>query len=156
MITGLDLVEWQLRVACGERLPLEQAQIRRNGHAIEVRHCAEDPEHDFVPSAGKLERMQWPDQDEALRVDDGFREGDVVPALYDSLLGKIIAHGETRDAALDTLIEAVADVRVVGLASNAAWLVRALEVPAFRRAELSTAFIAQNSEWLNRQPDAPP
>jgi 3-methylcrotonyl-CoA carboxylase alpha subunit len=153
MITGLDLVEWQLRVACGERLPLEQSQIRRAGHAIEVRHCAEDAEHDFVPSAGKLERMRWPETNESVRVDDGFREGDVVPALYDSLLGKIVAHGEARDAALDTLLEAVAQVRVVGLETNASWLVRALEVPAFRRAQLSTAFIAQNSALLTAPPD---
>ena len=153
-ITGLDLVEWQLRVACGERLPLEQSQIRRTGHAIEVRHCAEDPERDFLPSAGKLEIMRWPDEDDDLRIDDGFREGDVVPALYDSLLGKIIAHGESRDAALDRLTEAmVEEVRVLGVETNASWLARALQVPAFRRAELSTAFIAQNSALLNAEPD---
>jgi 3-methylcrotonyl-CoA carboxylase alpha subunit len=155
-ITGLDLVEWQLRVASGEPLPLKQSEIRRSGHAIEVRHCAEDPSADFVPSAGTLELMRWPAEDQNLRVDDGFREGDTVPALYDSLLGKIVAHGASRDAALDRLIEGVAEVRVSGVATNASWLKRALETPAFRRADLSTAFIAQNSALLSRQPDPVP
>ena len=152
-ITGLDLVEWQLRVAAGEPLPLAQADIRRTGHAIEVRHCAEDPSADFLPSSGTLDLMRWPEQDDSLRVDDGFREGDVVPALYDSLLGKIVAHGPSRDAALDRLIDAVGDVRVHGVATNASWLRRALDTPAFRRAELSTAFIAQNARLLNVVPD---
>jgi 3-methylcrotonyl-CoA carboxylase alpha subunit len=155
-ITGLDLVEWQLRVASGERLPLKQADVRRTGHAIEVRLCAEDPARDFVPSAGTLDLMWWPTEGEGLRVDRGFETGDVVPALYDSLLGKIIAHGSSRDVALDGLIEGVEDVRADGIATNASWLARALREPAFRRAEVSTAFIAQNASSLSAPADPVP
>ena len=155
-ITGLDLVEWQLRVASGEPLPLKQADVRRTGHAIEVRLCAEDPARDFVPSAGTLDLMWWPTEREGLRVDHGFEAGDVVPALYDSLLGKIIAHGTSRDAALDRLIEGVEDVRADGISTNASWLVRALREPAFRRAEVSTAFIAQNASSLSAPADPVP
>ena len=155
-ITGLDLVECQLRVASGEPFPLEQADVRRTGHAIEVRLCAEDPARDFVPSAGTLDLMWWPSELEGLRVDRGFEAGDVVPALYDSLLGKIIAHGNSRDAALDRLIDGVEDVRADGIATNASWLVRALREPAFRRAEVSTAFIAQNASSLSAPADPVP
>jgi 3-methylcrotonyl-CoA carboxylase alpha subunit len=147
-ITGLDLVEWQLRVAAGERLPLTQEQIRRNGHAIEVRLCAEDPARDFVPSAGKLELMMWPDERDGARVDHGFETGDTVPSLYDSLLGKVIAHGPSREAALDRLIDAVADVRVQGVSTNASWLVRALSQPDFRNGDVSTAFVAKHGDAL--------
>ena len=156
MITGLDLVEWQLRVAAGEPLPLKQGDIQRAGHAIEVRLCAEDPARDFVPSVGKLDLMWWPTEHDGLRVDRGFESGDAVPSYYDSLLGKIIAHGPSRDAALDRLIAGVEDVRVDGVATNASWLVRALRAPAFRRAEVSTAFIPQNASLLSATPDTAP
>ena len=156
MITGLDLVEWQLRVAAGEPLPLQQADIRRSGHAIEVRLCAEDPARDFVPSIGTLDLMWWPTEHDGLRVDRGFESGDAVPSFYDSLLGKIIAHGPSREAALDRLIAGVEDVRVDGVATNASWLVRALRAPAFRRAEVSTAFIPQNASLLSAASDAAP
>jgi len=156
MITGLDLVEWQLRVASGEPLPLKQADIQRSGHAIEVRLCAEDPARDFVPSVGTLDLMWWPAEHDGLRVDRGFESGDAVPSFYDSLLGKIIAHGPSRDAALDRLIAGVEDVRVDGVATNASWLVRALGAPAFRSADVSTAFIPQNAAWLGTVPDAAP
>jgi 3-methylcrotonyl-CoA carboxylase alpha subunit len=155
-ITGLDLVEWQLRVASGEPLPLKQSDIRRSGHAIEVRLCAEDPARDFVPSVGTLDLMWWPTEHDGLRVDRGFESGDAVPSFYDSLLGKIIAHGGSRDTALDRLIAGVEDVRVDGVASNASWLARALRAPAFRKADVSTAFIPQNADGLNAAPDAIP
>ena len=155
-ITGLDLVEWQLRVAGGEPLPQKQSDIRRAGHAIEVRLCAEDPARDFVPSVGTLNLMWWPTENDGLRVDRGFESGDAVPSFYDSLLGKIIAHGESRDAALDRLIEGVADVRVDGVATNASWLVRALRAPAFRQGDLSTAFIPRNAAVLEAIADAAP
>jgi 3-methylcrotonyl-CoA carboxylase alpha subunit len=156
MITGLDLVEWQLRVAAGEALPLKQADLHRTGHAIEVRLCAEDPSRDFVPSIGTLDLMWWPTEHDGLRVDRGFESGDAVPSFYDSLLGKIIAHGPSRDAALDRLIAGVEDVRVDGVATNASWLVRALRAPAFRRADVSTAFIPLNAALLNAGPDVAP
>jgi 3-methylcrotonyl-CoA carboxylase alpha subunit len=156
MITGLDLVEWQLRVAAGEPLPLKQEELHRTGHAIEVRLCAEDPARDFVPSVGTLDLMWWPTEHDGLRVDRGFESGDAVPSFYDSLLGKIIAHGPSREAALDRLIAAVEDVRVDGVVTNASWLGRALRAPAFRRAEVSTAFIPQNAALLGAVPDTAP
>jgi len=155
-ITGLDLVEWQLRVASGEPLPRKQQDIKRSGHAIEVRLCAEDPSQGFVPSAGKLELMWWPTAERGLRADRGFETGDTVPTLYDSLLGKIIAHGESRDAALDTLIAGVEDVRVDGIATNASWLARALREPAFRAGDVSTAFIAEHADSLSAPADPLP
>ncbi len=97
-VTGLDLVEWQLRVASGEPLPLAQEDIRLRGHAIEARVCAEDPDRDFLPSAGELRLLQWPAA-ESIRVDAGFTTGDAVPATYDSLLGKVIAWAPDRSQA---------------------------------------------------------
>src|SRR5262249_32470655 len=97
-VTGLDLVEWQLRIASGEPLPLQQGAIRLEGHAIEARVCAEDPERDFLPSAGRLQLMRWP-TGEDVRVDAGFSSGDVVPESYDSLLGKVIAWAPSRTEA---------------------------------------------------------
>jgi 3-methylcrotonyl-CoA carboxylase alpha subunit len=153
-ITGLDLVEWQLRVASGERLPLAQSDIRERGHAIEVRLCAEDPAQDFVPSAGDLELLKWPEETAGVRVDAGFETGDTVSPLYDSLLGKIIAHAQTREAAIDRLVSALDELRVSGVSTNAQWLARALLRPDFRDGNVSTAFIARNSDALAAQPDA--
>ena len=152
-ITGLDLVEWQLRVATGERLPLSQSQIRERGHAIEVRVCAEDPAKGFVPSAGDLELLKWPEETAGVRVDAGFESGDTVSPLYDSLLGKIIAHAETREAAIDRLVSALDELRVSGVATNAQWLARALLRPDFRDGNVSTAFIARNADALAAEPD---
>jgi 3-methylcrotonyl-CoA carboxylase alpha subunit len=152
-ITGLDLVEWQLRVASGERLPLAQSQIRRNGHAIEVRICAEDPAKGFVPSAGDLELLKWPEETAGVRVDAGFETGDTVPTLYDSLLGKVIAHAESREAAIDRLVSALDELRVSGVATNTQWLARALMRPDFRSGNVSTAFVARNGDALAKEPD---
>ena len=103
MITGLDLVEWQLRVAAGEPLPLGQKAIRMHGHAIEARIYAEDPEHDFAPSIGRLALFHTPEPSPEVRIDTGFATGDSVPVHYDALLAKLICHGDTRDTALATL-----------------------------------------------------
>jgi 3-methylcrotonyl-CoA carboxylase alpha subunit len=105
-IHGLDLVEWQLRIAAGERLPFTQAALNPSGHAIEVRLCAEDPDADFVPSSGRLRRADWPERLAGVRVDAGFETGDVVPSDYDSLLAKVIAHGRDRDEARTRLVRA--------------------------------------------------
>jgi 3-methylcrotonyl-CoA carboxylase alpha subunit len=153
-ITGLDLVEWQLRVASGEGLPLTQSQIRQNGHAIEVRICAEDPSKGFVPSAGELELLKWPEETAGVRVDAGFETGDTVPTLYDSLLGKVIAHAESREAAIDRLVSALDELRVSGVATNTQWLARALMQPDFRSGNVSTAFLARNGDALAKEPDA--
>ena len=124
-VTGLDLVEWQLRVAAGESLPLSQAEIRFNGHAIEARVCAEDPEKDFLPSAGLLRLMEWPIQ-ESVRVDQGFVTGDLVPENYDSLVGKVIAWAPSRTQAADRLATALEQTHCAGVRTNERWLARIL------------------------------
>ncbi|MBV9344533.1 MAG: ATP-grasp domain-containing protein [Gammaproteobacteria bacterium] len=130
-ITGLDLVEWQLRVAAGEPLPLTQEQVRFSGHAIEARVCAEDPARGFLPSAGRLQRLQWP-QAEQVRVDAGFGSGDTVPDNYDSLLGKVIAWGGTRAEAAERLAAALERTECAGVRSNEHWLARWLRGTEFR------------------------
>ena len=152
-IFGLDLVEWQLRVAAGEPLPFAQEQLRSRGHAIEVRVCAEDASAEFAPSAGRLTALRWPDDVEGLRVDAGFEAGDDVPSHYDSLLGKLIGHGGTRAEALAVLASGLGRLRIAGIASNAAWLAGALEVAAFAAAELSTRFVAEHGAALAAVPE---
>jgi 3-methylcrotonyl-CoA carboxylase alpha subunit len=148
LVTGLDLVEWQLRVAAGERLPLAQDEIRVRGHAVEARVCAEDPSKGFVPSAGALRIALWPADEPGIRVDAGFASGDVVPTHYDSLLGKVIGSGATRAEALAQLARGLAGVRIAGISSNAAWLARAVAHRAFRAGEVSTAFVADHGAAL--------
>ncbi len=148
LVTGLDLVEWQLRVAAGERLPLAQGEIRVRGHAIEARVCAEDPARGFVPSAGTLRLAQWPAEEAGIRVDAGFASGDVVPPHYDSLLGKVVGSGATRAEALAQLGRGLAGVRIAGITTNAAWLARAVAHPAFRAGGVSTAFVAEHGDAL--------
>ncbi|MGH8266787.1 MAG: acetyl-CoA carboxylase biotin carboxylase subunit, partial [Steroidobacteraceae bacterium] len=125
-VTGLDLVEWQLRIAAGEPLPLSQEAVRLEGHAIEARVCAEDPERGFLPSAGRLQLMQWPALD-AVRVDAGFASGDTVPDCYDSLLGKVIAWAPDRGRAAATLASALSQTYCAGVHTNERWLARILE-----------------------------
>jgi 3-methylcrotonyl-CoA carboxylase alpha subunit len=129
-ITGLDLVEWQLRVAGGESLPLSQEQVRFEGHAIEARVCAEDPARGFLPSAGHLQLLEWPVM-EAVRVDAGFASGDTVPDSYDSLLGKVIAWAPERDQAAARLAQALEHTYCAGVHSNERWLARILRSPRF-------------------------
>jgi len=147
-VLGLDLVEWQLRIAAGEPLTLAQSDIVPRGHAIEARVCAEDAASGFVPSAGRLTHLAWPEHVAHVRVDAGFEQGDEVPSQYDSLLGKVIGTGADRAAALGALARGLAALRVVGVATNAAWLARALEVPAFANAALSTGFAAEHAATL--------
>jgi len=147
-ITGLDLVEWQLRIAAGEHLALEQAGIRAHGHAVEVRVCAEDPVSDFLPGAGKLVRADWPGALAGIRADYGFESGDTVPANYDSLLGKVVAHGATRSEAIARLRTALSHTRIAGVPSNVSWLAAALDTAAFRSGPVSTAFVSEQGERL--------
>jgi len=147
-ITGLDLVEWQLRIAAGEPLPLAQHEIQVRGHAIEARVCAEDPSKGFVPSAGTLRLAQWPAPEPGVRVDAGFESGDVVPTHYDSLLGKVIGSGRARAEAIAQLGRGLAGVRISGITTNAGWLARAAAHPAFRAGEVSTAFVAEHGDAL--------
>jgi len=129
-VTGLDLVEWQLRVAGGEPLPLAQEQIRLSGHAIEARVCAEDPWRDFLPSAGTLHLAEWP-RGESLRVDAGFVGGDSVPAVYDSLLAKVIAWAPAREQAALRLADALEHTDLAGIHTNERWLGRILRSRVF-------------------------
>jgi 3-methylcrotonyl-CoA carboxylase alpha subunit len=142
-VTGLDLVEWQLRVASGEPLPLAQEDIRLHGHAIEARVCAEDPERDFLPSAGELRQLQWPSA-VSIRVDAGFMTGDVVPASYDSLLGKVIAWAPERTQAAARLSSALEHIYCVGVKTNERWLSRVLRAPRFLEARHSIALLQED------------
>jgi 3-methylcrotonyl-CoA carboxylase alpha subunit len=145
-ITGLDLVEWQLRVAAGEKLPLSQNEIRLNGHAIEARLYAEDPQHDFLPSTGTLERLHLPEN--VVRVDSGVREGDAVTPFYDPMIAKVIAHAETREATAAKLAHALEETQIAGLRTNAAFLIRALKHPDFVAGEIDTGFIPKHQAEL--------
>ena len=144
-ITGLDLVEWQLRVASGEPLPLVQEDIQFRGHAIEARVCAEDPDRDFLPSAGDLRRLEWPVA-ESIRVDAGFTTGDVVPATYDSLLGKVIAWAPDRSQAAARLSSALEHIYCAGVQTNERWLARVLRAPRFLEVRHSIAFLQESAK----------
>jgi 3-methylcrotonyl-CoA carboxylase alpha subunit len=143
-ITGLDLVEWQLRVAAGEPLPLSQEQVRFDGHAIEARVCAEDPERGFLPSAGQLHLLEWPHL-QGVRVDAGFATGDTVPDCYDSLLGKIIAWGRNRDEAAARLAAALQATYSAGVHTNERWLARILSSPRFLKVRHNIALLDTNA-----------
>ncbi|WP_447803446.1 acetyl/propionyl/methylcrotonyl-CoA carboxylase subunit alpha [Pseudomonas serbica] len=140
LITGLDLVAWQLQVAAGLPLPLRQEQVQLSGHAMEVRLYAEDPAQDFVPQTGRIARWE-PALQSGVRIDHGLMEGQQVSPFYDSMLGKIIAHGATREEARRKLLRAVQDSVLLGLPSNQRLLAGLLEHPQFIRGEFSTGFI---------------
>lgn len=140
-ITGLDLVEWQLRVAQGETLGFRQQDLSVNGHAMEARLYAEDPERGFLPTSGTVKHLAMPDSLPNVRVDSGIRAGNVIGSDYDPMLAKVIAWGPSRDAARQSLITALAYTEVGGLTTNLPFLSRALKNDAFSRAELSTDFV---------------
>jgi acetyl-CoA carboxylase biotin carboxylase subunit len=146
-ITGFDLVEWQLRVASGEKLPALQKDIHAKGHAIEARLYAEDPQKGFLPSVGKLERLRFPDG-AGIRVDTGVREGDTVSPFYDPMIAKVIAWDETREGAAARLADALAQTQVAGVRTNNAFLIRALRHPDFITGNIDTGFIARHEANL--------
>jgi 3-methylcrotonyl-CoA carboxylase alpha subunit len=150
-ITGLDLVEWQFRIASGEKLPLTQDKVPLNGHAIEARLYAEDPERGFLPSTGKLVALQFP-QAEGLRVDTGVEQGDEVTPFYDPMIAKLIAHGPMRGDALDTLADALDKTVVIGPRSNAGFLAALCRMRGFRNGEFDTGFIERNLAILKAEP----
>ena len=154
-ITGLDLVEWQLRVAFGQPLPLAQEQLRINGHAIEARICAENPDNNFLPTTGTLHVYQKPVctafERGLVRIDDGVREGDTISPFYDSMVAKLIVHGQTREEALSRLDEALAQTRIVGLSTNVQFLRYVVRSPSFAQAKLDTALIPREEAVLFRQ-----
>jgi len=146
MITGLDLVEWQLRVAAGEALPLSQAQIAMHGHAIEVRLYAEVPEAGFLPSSGTLRRFELPPASGALRLETGIEAGDRVGIDYDPMLAKLIVHAGTRAEAVAALRAALAQVRIEGVGNNVMFLRRLAASAAFTRGEIDIGFIERTHE----------
>jgi 3-methylcrotonyl-CoA carboxylase alpha subunit len=148
MISGQDLVEWQLRVAAGEELPLSQDQLVIRGHAFEARIYAEDPEQDFLPATGTLTFLQAPRESEHVRVDSGVLQGDEVSVYYDPMIAKLIVWDENRQRALVRLAGALADYRVSGLRTNLSFLYNLATCPPFAAAELDTGFIERHRELL--------
>jgi 3-methylcrotonyl-CoA carboxylase alpha subunit len=146
-VTGLDLVEWQLRVAAGEVLPRRQHELARRGHAIEARLYAEDPERGFLPQTGTLHRLQLPGA-ELARVDTGVRQGDAVTPFYDPMIAKIIAWGEDRPAAVGRLRRALAETAILGLRTNLGFLARVAADGDFAAAAVDTGFIERHRETL--------
>jgi 3-methylcrotonyl-CoA carboxylase alpha subunit len=147
MVTGLDLVEWQLRVAVGEALPVDQRDLRLRGHAIEARLYAEDPERGFLPQTGTLHELRFPPADVA-RVDTGVRRGDRLTPFYDPMIAKIIVWGEDRPAALNSLRRALAETAVLGIVTNLGLLVRISAHPEFAAAAVDTGFIERHRDVL--------
>lgn len=145
LITGIDLVEWQLRVANGEPLPLEQHQIAINGHAVEARIYAEDPQAGFLPSIGKLVKVAFP---AGIRVDSGVETGDEITPHYDPMIAKIIAAGPDRDTALDTLRDALGKTIIAGPKTNLAFLAALCDNQAFRQGAFDTGLIDENLDTL--------
>jgi 3-methylcrotonyl-CoA carboxylase alpha subunit len=143
MICGLDLVEWQLRIASGESLPLTQAQIQHQGHAFEARIYAEDPQHNFLPATGKIIYWQPPALSQQVRLDTGIMQGDMVGVYYDPLLAKLIVWDMTREAAGQRFLHALEQFRIVGITTNLALLKAIASYPAFVQGEINTAFIEQ-------------
>src|SRR5690606_28066829 len=154
MITGIDLVEWQLRVAAGEPLPCTQAQIERRGHAFEARLYAEDPQREFLPATGRLLHLRAPRENRHVRVDTGVRRGDEVSVHYDPLLAKLIVWDEDRSAALRRLRGALAEYEVAGVATNLPLLAAVAAHPAFAGAEIDTGFIERHRGELALSPAA--
>ena len=164
-ITGQDLVEWQLRVASGESLPLRQDQLKIVGHAIEARICAENPDNNYLPATGVLQayrlppcvEFHWPNLElqrhtiQAVRVDSGVRQGDVISPFYDSMLAKLIVHGDNREQALARLDTALTRTHIVGINNNVQFLRRVAQSPSFVRADLDTALIDREAALLFKQ-----
>ena len=151
-VTGLDLVEWQFRVAAGERLPLSQEQVQLRGHAVEARVYAEDVENGFLPSPGRIVALQWPAE---IRVDAGVEAGATITPFYDPMIAKLIAHAPTRDAALDRLGHAIARTVIAGPRSNLAFVAALCRAPEFRTGRIDTGFIDRNLVALGAVPHEP-
>jgi 3-methylcrotonyl-CoA carboxylase alpha subunit len=168
MITGTDLVEWQLRVAAGQPLPKKQAELAIHGHAIEARVYAENPEKGFLPSIGTLRHMDTPAavsfelggvagaEPAAVRIDSGVREGDSISPFYDPMIAKLIVWGGDRNQALARMAQALSEFQIVGLATNIAFLKRLVEGSAFSTADLDTGLIERHGDSLFPQPKAAP
>jgi 3-methylcrotonyl-CoA carboxylase alpha subunit len=151
-ITGLDLVEWQFRIAAGEKLPLAQEQIRLSGHAVEARVYAEDVENGFLPSPGRIVALQWPAD---IRLDAGVEAGSTITPFYDPMIAKLIAHAPTREVALDRLKDALEHTVIAGPRTNLSFLTALCRAPAFRSGRVDTGFIDRNLAALGATPREP-
>jgi 3-methylcrotonyl-CoA carboxylase alpha subunit len=160
MITGTDLVEWQLRVAAGEPLPIKQSDLHIHGHAIEARIYAENPDKGFLPSTGSVQHLQLPAAvtftHGPVRIDAGVRQGDAITPYYDPMIAKLIVHGDDRAQALARLAQALQAIEVVGPATNVTFLQRLIETPAFAEADLDTGLIERQHDLLFPPPAAVP
>jgi 3-methylcrotonyl-CoA carboxylase alpha subunit len=146
-VTGFDLVEWQFRVADGKRLPMVQADVPLQGHAIEARLYAEDPERDFLPSTGKLVALSFP-QGDGIRIDSGVEQGGEISPYYDPMIAKVIAHADTRTQALDKLAQALGETVVAGPRTNLSFLGAICRSADFRNGKFDTGYIAQHHDEL--------
>ena len=155
MISGQDLVEWQLRVANGEPLPCTQDQLTLKGHAFEARIYAEDPEHDFLPSTGQLKVLQAPLETAHVRIDSGVIEGDEVSVFYDPMIAKLVVWDTDRERALQHLTQAMSDYKIVGVTTNIPFLYNLASSQAFRRGDVNTGFIEEHEDEIfhRRQAD---
>lgn len=148
MITGQDLVEWQLRVAFGEPLPKQQHELQIHGHALEARVYAEEPEKGFIPAIGQISYLHYPEQNDHVRVDSGIVEGDEISTYYDPMIAKLIVWGKNREAALTQMHHALGQFHVDGLGNNIAFLDRLVLCDSFKNAHLDTGLIQREEEFL--------
>ena len=150
MITGQDLVEWQIRVAAGQPLPImKQSQVPLIGHSLEARIYAEDPERDFLPQSGKIDVMRDPPlQGGKVRIDTGVMEGDSISTYYDPMISKLIVHGENREDAINKMDEALRDYKIIGIPTNIKFLRRALHLEDFQSGHFDTSIIEKNFDEL--------
>jgi 3-methylcrotonyl-CoA carboxylase alpha subunit len=151
MISGQDLVTWQLIVAAGQSLPCSQEQLKINGHAFEARIYAEDPDNDFLPATGRLSLLQPPPEDSYIRVDTGVVQGDEVSIYYDPMIAKLIVWGTTRAKALTRLTEALSKYRIAGVTTNIGFLYNLATSQAFRDGDVDTGFIQHHHDEIFRQ-----
>ncbi|MCX7169723.1 MAG: 3-methylcrotonyl-CoA carboxylase, partial [Proteobacteria bacterium] len=156
MITGQDLVEWQLLVAAGAPLPLSQEQLSIRGHALEARIYAEDPDKGFLPSTGRLVHLAPPEESLHVRVDTGVEQGDEITPYYDPMIAKLIVWDENRERALARMLQALAQYRVDGVANNVGFLARLVACPSFAAAELDTGLIERERTLLFPETTEPP
>lgn len=152
-ITGIDLVEWQIRIAAGEPLNIVQEHLVANGHAIEVRICAEQPEHDFRPATGVCGVLEWSAD---ARIESGIEQGQQITAAFDPMLAKLVVHGATREAAVGKLVQALEKTALLGVPNNIDYLHRIALHPAFAAGTLDTGFLARHADELAvSRPHAP-
>ena len=148
MITGQDLVQWQLQIASGQPLPMSQEDVTIDGHSFEVRIYAEDPDNDFLPATGHLHYLRQPEENRHVRVDTGVRQNDEVSTFYDPMIAKLIVWDENRDRALQRMLRALDDYRIAGVTTNLSFLSSLLEHPSFAKVDLDTNFIEKHYDDL--------